>query len=177
MIGSFWWGQHHLFERVRAYNGVLVAAMFVWLLSIVFLPFPTELLQSAQHGLPSAHALYVGTLVVTSLASLAQEWAVVHWPELADTDADPFTLDGGVILAAMMIAALVIIILAPGAGLWPLLLLLSIRPIERLAARRRRSHLTTATVSPRSRAGVTASTPGHDQTDRSLCHSWSPVRV
>ena len=39
VIGSFWWGQHQLFERVRAYNGVLVWGMFLWLLGIVFLPY------------------------------------------------------------------------------------------------------------------------------------------
>lgn len=139
VIGSFWWGQHRLFERVRNYNSVLVAAMFVWLLSIVFLPFPTELLQSAQHGLPTAHAIYVGTMVVAALAALTQEWAITRWPELQDPSAEPHTLDGSVILAVLMSTALVITVLFPRAGLWPLLLLLLSRPIERLVAGRRKA--------------------------------------
>jgi uncharacterized membrane protein len=137
VIASFWWGQHRKFERVKGYNGVLVGAMFVWLLSIVFLPFPTELIQSANHGLPAAHAIYIGTMVVTALASLTQDWAVVRWPELQHPSAETPTLDAAIILAVLMTAALVITVVAPGTGLWPLLLLVLDRPLGRLAGGRR----------------------------------------
>ena len=55
VIGRFWWGQHQVFERVKTYNPLLVWGMFVWLLSIVFLPFPTELISSAQDGNSGRH--------------------------------------------------------------------------------------------------------------------------
>jgi len=148
VIGSFWWGQHHLFEQVRSYNKVLVGAMFVWLLTIVFLPFPTELLQSAQRGLPTAHAIYIGTMLVTAVAALAQEWAVVRWPELREPSAEPQTLDEAVLLAVMMGAALVITVVAPGTGLWGLVLLLLVRPLRRLTARRRRRAAESTANSP-----------------------------
>jgi uncharacterized membrane protein len=137
VIASFWWGQHRKFERVKGYNGVLVGAMFVWLLSIVFLPFPTELIQSANHGLPAAHAIYIGTMVVTALASLTQDWAVIRWPELQHPSAENPNLEGGIVMAALMVAALVVTVVSPGTGLWPLLLLLLERPLRGLAARRR----------------------------------------
>jgi uncharacterized membrane protein len=137
VIASFWWGQHRQFERVKGYNGVLVGALFVWLLSIVFLPFPTELIQSANRGLPAAHAIYIGTMVVTALASLTQDWAVIRWPELQHPSAEIPNLDGGIILAALMTAALIVTVVAPGSGLWPLLLLLLERPVRRLVSAHR----------------------------------------
>jgi len=138
VIGSFWWGQHHLFERVKGYNAVLVAGMFVWLLSIVFLPFSTELIQSTARGLPTAHAIYIGTMVVTALAALVQRGAIIRWPELTKQSAeDPETIDDALILAILMGAALVVTIVAPSSGLWPLALLLFTRPLLQLAGRRR----------------------------------------
>jgi len=58
VIGRFWWAQHQAQERVEAYNPVFVSGMFVWLLGIVFLPFPTELLSSAVKSSRGIHALY-----------------------------------------------------------------------------------------------------------------------
>jgi len=139
VIGSFWWGQHQLFERVRAYNGVLVWGMFVWLLSIVFLPFPTELISSASKGPVEVHALYIGTMLVTAGATLAQQWAIVRWPELQEKAPDDVvTLDAAVISVVLMGLALVGTIVVPSLGLWPLVVLLLSRPLERLMAARRR---------------------------------------
>jgi uncharacterized membrane protein len=141
VIGSFWWGQHVLFERVKGYNTVLVAGMFVWLLSIVFLPFSTELIQSTVHGLPTAHAIYIGTMVVTALAALVQQWSIIRWPELRHHPAEePEIIDESAILAVLMGAALVVTIVAPRTGLWPLALLLLTRPLVRLSTRRRTRH-------------------------------------
>jgi uncharacterized membrane protein len=64
VIGRFWWAQHQAQERVEAYNPAFVSGMFVWLLGIVFLPFPTELLSSAVKSSRGIHALYVGSLLV-----------------------------------------------------------------------------------------------------------------
>src|ERR1700691_2436078 len=49
VIGNFWWVQHQQFERVKKYNAVLVGGMGLWVFSIVFLPFPTELLGAALY--------------------------------------------------------------------------------------------------------------------------------
>ncbi len=153
VIGSFWWAQHHLFERVKAYNAVLVAGMFVWLLAIVFLPFPTELLQSTQHGIGTVHAIYIGTMLVAALAGLVQQWAVVRWPELQTASDEVETVDEAVVLVILMGAALAITVLAPSTGLWPLLLLLLSRPILRLSSRHRSRH------EPRPSDGLPPQTP------------------
>ncbi len=86
VIGSFWWGQHQMFERVRSYNTGLVLATFVWLFGIVFLPFPTELLGASRQASVAVHGIYVGTMVVAAIATLAQQWTIVRWPELQDEE-------------------------------------------------------------------------------------------
>jgi len=140
VIGSFWWGQHQVFERVRAYNSVLVWGMFLWLLSIVFLPFPTELIGTVTDGTVAVHAIYIGTMLVAAIGALVQQWAIVRWPELQEkADDDVVTIDSALILVALMGVALVMTIVFPSVGLWPLLVLLLSRPLERLAAARRRS--------------------------------------
>ena len=40
VIWSFWWSQHQMLEHTVGYDGTLVVGMFVWILSIVLLPFP-----------------------------------------------------------------------------------------------------------------------------------------
>ena len=139
VIGRFWWGQHQVFERVKSYNALLVWGMFVWLLSIVFLPFPTELISSAQGGARAAtYAIYIGTLLVASMAVLVQQLAVVHWPELQkDEHRGTSTTDGAVILTVLMAAALVVAVFVPVIGLWALLLLMLTTPLERIMDRRR----------------------------------------
>jgi uncharacterized membrane protein len=139
VIADFWWEHHQMFERVKGYNGVLVAGMLLWLFSIVFLPFPTELLGSARSSGVAIHALYIGTLWVTACAALVQQWAVVRWPELqADAGRGGATVAGALILTVLMTVALVVAVTVPVIGLWSLLVLVLTRPIHMLASRRPR---------------------------------------
>ena len=138
VIGSFWWGQHRALEHVVGYDRLLVAGMFVWILSIVFLPFPTELLSAATHGGQGVHALYVGTMLVTSVGALMQDVAIVRRPELTvEEHRGDARIDGSLILTATMAVVLVVVIAVPAIGLWALLLLLASRPLERMAQARR----------------------------------------
>ncbi len=141
VIGNFWWDQHQRFERVRTYNSVLVWGMFVWLFSIVFLPFPTEVLGVAKSQ-PSTRGIYVGTLLVTAAATLVQQWAVVRWPELqGEAHRGESNTDSALVLTVLMGVALVGAVLLPAIGLWSLLVLLLSRPLERLLALRRSRRL------------------------------------
>ncbi len=137
VIGSFWWGQHQAFERVKGYNTVFVLAIFVWLFSIVFLPFPTELLGSGKSNVPT-HALYVGTMLLATVASFVAQWAVVRWPELQTEDhRGTATIDGALVSTILMALAFTGTIVLPALGMWCLLILLLQKPAERLAARGR----------------------------------------
>ncbi len=142
VIGSFWWGQHQAFEGLKSYNSVLVVGMFLWLLSIVFLPFPTELIGSAKSG-STTHPIYIGTMLVAAIATLVQQWATVRWPELQDEAfRDGSTIDSGLVLTVLMGTALVVAVALPSVGLWSLLVLVLSRPLERVLAIRRRRRFT-----------------------------------
>lgn len=136
VIGRFWWGQHQMFERVISYNSFLVGSTFLWLLSIVFLPFPTELLSASQGGgQADTHALYVGTLLMASLAALGQKFSIVHWPQLqGEEQRGTPTMDTAVILVVLMAIAMIIAVITPSQGMWALLLLVLSTPTERLVA-------------------------------------------
>jgi len=44
------WGQHQALERVTGYDRLLITGMFVWILSIVFLPFPHRAPECGHQG-------------------------------------------------------------------------------------------------------------------------------
>ena len=77
------------------------------------------------------YGLYVGTMLVTSLASLAQKWLIVR----AEDSGDARTLVPQITLAVLMLGALLIATLVPSFGLWSLLLLVASRPVEALLSR------------------------------------------
>lgn len=138
VIWSFWWSQHQMLEHVVGYDRPLVVGVFVWILSIVFLPFPTELLSSATQGGQGVHALYVGTMLVTSVGVLVQEGAIVANPELqAEDRRGEAGIAESVILVVLMGVILIAVITLPAVGLWSLLLLLLSRPLVALVRRRR----------------------------------------
>ncbi len=130
VIGIFWRGHLQMYEHVDAYNQPLVNANLVWLASIVFLPFPTELLGTTDNE-PWTYGLYVGTMLVTSLASLAQKWLIIR----AEKSGDAKSIIPQVALASLMLGALLIATLVPSIGLWSLLLLVASGPVEALLGR------------------------------------------
>lgn len=140
VIGSFWWAQHQMFEGVNRYNVVLVWGVFLWMFGIVFLPFPTELLGSAKQNDAGNHGIYVGTMLVTAVGALVQQWSIVRWPGLETETQPKNVVDHAVVLVVIMATAFVLVVTVPAIGLWPLLLLLMSRPVESLLARGRAHH-------------------------------------
>lgn len=140
VIGNFWWGQHQMFERIKTYNSFLVWSMFLWLFSIVFLPFPTELLGVSKGTWVAVHGIYVGTMVVTAFAALLQQWVIVRWPALQEEEGrGSATLVPTVVGATLMTLAFVVVVTVPSIGLWALLLLALSRPLEALLRGRPRT--------------------------------------
>jgi uncharacterized membrane protein len=140
VIGSFWWAQHQMFEGVKRYNVVMVWGMFLWMFGIVFLPFPTELLGSAKQNDAGNHGIYVGTMLVTAIGALVQQWSIVRWPESQTEAQGKSVVDHAFVLVVLMATAFVLVVTVPAIGLWPLLLLVVSRPVESLLARRRTHH-------------------------------------
>ena len=136
VIARFWTAHHSTFEGVGAYDAMLVRLTLLWLATVAFLPFPTELL-GTQSG-DGANTLYIGTLLASSLAlGMSAAWVDRH-PELQTVDVqgtgagEPHWTMPALLAIALALAAFV-----PGVGMWPLLLLLLAAPID--AIRRRRA--------------------------------------
>lgn len=137
VISRFWVVHHRVFEYVASYSPALIWANSVWLLSIVFFPFAANVLSSTSAD-PSTCALYIGTMVVTTLASGAIDWILLRDPALTrpETRGD-LHLSPAVVSTALLVAALLVAVLVPAINLYALLLLLLSRPIDRIVARRR----------------------------------------
>ena len=139
VIGNFWVVHHRMWERVTSYTSALLWANLLWLMSIVFLPFPTALLASSPGGDRTTYGLYVGTMVVTTAANVLMQAIIVHTPALQAEEArGTLSLRGYVISLAIMVLALVVALALPAVGLWGLALLFLSGPIERAVARRKK---------------------------------------
>ncbi len=138
VIARFWAAHHQTFEQVAAYDAGLVRLTLAWLLTIVFMPFPTELIGSSVAR--GASPLYIGTLLASSLALAGTSaWLRAH-PELRVPDVpDGAALRPRWTSAALLAISFVISLVNPVLGLWTLLLLFLTRRVDRLVGRLGRS--------------------------------------
>ena len=139
IIARVWMSHHNFGERLARGDRFILIATLGWLLTVVFLPFPTELLGELGTSPPIA-AVYMATLWanITVLAiegrylsrrpamwregwtpRQMQVWALGWWinPVLAGT-------------------ALLMCLAVPGVGIWSLLLLFLDGPLSAVALRR-----------------------------------------
>lgn len=130
VVASFWVVHHRLFELIDDYNGRLVWANMLWLATIVFLPFSSEVVGTGDLDDMTVRALYIGSLVACSVALAVIDVAILRspdtWPdgERPDIDVTAVVVRLGVMAAVFVIGTFV----AP-IGLWALLLLFLARPI------------------------------------------------
>lgn len=84
------WRQHHRsMEYFKSYDSGLMNLTFLWLFTIVVLPFATALLDGKD--IDWANDLYIGVLLLSVIALTALErWGVSH-PDLLDDVDDPGT--------------------------------------------------------------------------------------
>jgi uncharacterized membrane protein len=134
VIARFWASHHRTFEEAAAYVAGLIQFTLVWLFTIVFLPFPTELIGSdvARGATP----LYIGTLLASSLALVGTSaWLRAH-PQLCVPDVpDVAAVRPRWTSPALLAISFVISLVNPVLGLWSLLLLLLTGPADRLVGR------------------------------------------
>ena len=123
VIARLWVAQHRVMRPVLATNRVVLAALLLWTLAIVFLPFPTALL---SHGGEQriTKALYVGCLAVSSLCLVAVAVAVRRDPTVRDPDELP-EVRPAMVTAVLLLLAFLIVITIPAASYYPLFLLLA----------------------------------------------------
>jgi uncharacterized membrane protein len=87
VIGLYWIGHHQTFRYVRSYDRTLLWLNLVFLLSISFIPFPTDLL-GEYGGLRFAVIFYAASLALARLLLALVWWYVVSGPIRTSDDLD-----------------------------------------------------------------------------------------
>lgn len=137
VIATFWVNQHHLFAKVELISSRLLWVCIGWLLTIVWMPVATALTGAMRDEDVVVKAVYIGTMIATSLLALAQRLVLQLHPELHTTD-DAALRRGIAVDIAMAVlfgVALVIALTVPAVGYFALFLLVLTGPVQRLFAR------------------------------------------
>lgn len=137
VIARMWVAHHRLYERVAAYSRALMFVNFLWLLTMVVLPFPTEMV-GAFHSTRLIVGVYVGTVLATSLCQLVMTWLVRRDPGLLAPGAtiDDHLWVSTVASASGLAVAFALGAFVPGVGYFGLLLLVLTGRLVRLFDRR-----------------------------------------
>lgn len=125
VIARLWYSHHRIFEHIRSYSPALIWWNFAWLLTIVILPFPTEMIGGFGDDRFVAD-LYIGTVLASTLCQLVMILIVNRHPDVVRED-DPIprrSLSGTIMSAVLMALALILAITVPGVGFFGMLLLL-----------------------------------------------------
>ena len=130
VIARLWVGQHRIVSGVVNQSTVLMWLLLAWALTIVFLPFPTSLVATTDHD-AGAKILYIGTMAVSSLVLTLIAAVIGRDRNLRDTDETHGVLQSAATTVAFVVA-LVITLLFPDTGYWPLLVLALVDPVLRL---------------------------------------------
>lgn len=124
VIARLWISHHRLFEQVKAYNYPLVVVNLCWLLTIVVLPFPTDMIGAFSNDRFTA-TFYIGTVLASSICQLVMIGIVRASPDLAKSnpgisDRQRFTSASNTVI---LVVALALAALIPGVTYFSLLLL------------------------------------------------------
>jgi uncharacterized membrane protein len=126
VIARLWVAHHRISENLRLYNHAVLVWTIAWVFTIVFMPLPTELLGRGPITRGSA-ALYIATLLASTISLSALAWLTGHRPELRHPEAPAEELDRLTGSAwgtpAAIAVALILTLVAPSVGLYGLLLL------------------------------------------------------
>jgi uncharacterized membrane protein len=141
VIWSMWTNHHRVMEYFADYDSRMMTLHLIWLLTVVSIPFTTELIANPDFYLHGGTALYVAVLLVTSLSlHLLGAHGRRHPQLLHDHDevkawlAAPYTWTTVIVMAVI----LVIVLLVPSIGAWPLLLLVVDGFVETQIQKRRK---------------------------------------
>jgi TMEM175 potassium channel family protein len=125
VIANFWLGHHRLFEHVRVYTTPMIRLNLLWLLMIVVLPFPTEIIGAFPSDRFTA-GFYTGTILALSISQSAITWMIHGHKELEKPD-NPVSsgeLVGSLMLTGLTVVAFLLAAFVPGVNFYALLLLL-----------------------------------------------------
>ena len=136
VIAQLWFAQHNIVRTVVVHDKIVTRCLTAWALTIVVLPVPTALVSGSHEG-DKTEVLYIGTMALSSLALTIAAWRVARTPGIRDGGVPPNPVDS-ITTLAIMVVAMVLSLLIPGAGYLPLLLLLLSRHVSALVRSRRK---------------------------------------
>jgi uncharacterized membrane protein len=140
VIARFWLTHHRVFEHVKAYSNRLIQLNLVWLLCIVILPFPTDIVGNYPSDRFTA-GLYIGMILVLSVCQSALTLLIRNHREL-EREENPVTqreLVGSVVFSALGLVAFLLAALVPGVDFYALFVLLLAPVFARIWLRRQRA--------------------------------------
>jgi uncharacterized membrane protein len=125
VIGRQWIGHHRFYEHVRAYNQTLLMTNMIWLLSVIVMPFATQMVGGFNTN-EFTSLLYIGTIVVNSACLSVMTLVVKSDPRLLN---EGDGLSGRWMFNTLgttisMLAAFGLVLLVPAVNYYALLLLL-----------------------------------------------------
>jgi uncharacterized membrane protein len=130
VIARLWLVHHRLLEQVGGYDRTLIRVNVFWILTVVLLPFATQVV--AVYGTDRlAVALYIGTMAVSSACLTALSLLVWRRPSLRRAGTRPAPPVAGLVTTGTILVALVLGVLYPRVNYFGLLLLLLTGPLER----------------------------------------------
>ncbi|MGY1730731.1 TMEM175 family protein [Geodermatophilus sp. SYSU D01045] len=136
VIARLWLVHHRVVETVGSYDRAFLTANLLWILTIVLLPFATQV--SARYGTDRpAVALYIGTITLSSFCLTAISLLLWRRPVLRRDAAAPVGPPWPSLVASgLFLVALLAGTLLPGVHYWAMFLLFLSGPVESVLRRR-----------------------------------------
>jgi uncharacterized membrane protein len=131
VIARLWLAHHRLVEQVGAYDSAFALVNLAWVLTVVFLPFATQVL--AVYGTDRlAIAAYIGTMTASSACLSVLSVLVWLRPPLRrrEIGGRPILPWASLVTTGTLIVALLVGVLIPAINYWALLLLFLTGPVE-----------------------------------------------
>lgn len=136
VISRLWRVHHRLFDEIQAVSSRLMVVNSVWLLAIVVLPFPTEMV--AGYGSDKfTQSFYIATILLANASELGMIVIARITPGSAKDDSEVLSrmLAGAATGCIALVIAFVLGIVLPQLSYYPLLLLALNGPVERVRER------------------------------------------
>ncbi|ROO90487.1 putative membrane protein [Actinocorallia herbida] len=125
VIARLWMVHHQLFHHVRAYDRRLMLWNLAWVLTIVVIPFPTEMTSTYETDDRFTAGVYIGTILAASACQTVMAIAIRRTPDIQRPGL-PLTRDdllGSVTATCLLALALAVSSTVPGVTYYALLLL------------------------------------------------------
>lgn len=133
VIIRLWFVHHRMFEHIGGYTRALMLVNTGWLLAIVLLPFPTEMVASYPGDDRFTVMLYIGNILVAGVFQTALAVISYRDPDVA-LESDPPTIESvraSLSNAVLLAVSLAVVAVFPSVSYFALLLLFLEAPVDR----------------------------------------------